>query len=90
MDKDTLPAMPPSDEVSLKNGHFDSYYNITSQDFWSGNKVERIEDIPAKKCNHEFIRRENGAVCKHCHFGLVGQLEIKKGKLFYRGESLGL
>ena len=90
MKEDTLPALPPSDEGALERNHYDGYYNIKARDFWSGNQIERIIEKSPTKCDHEFTSTENGAVCKKCHFGLVGKLEVRKGKLFHEGNSIGL
>lgn len=90
MREDTLPALPPSDESALTRNHYDGFYNVKARDFWAENKIERIMEKPQTKCDHEFISTEDGALCKQCHFGLVGKVEVRKGRLFHKGQPIEL
>lgn len=83
MDSDKLPALPGSDQATLE-------HNRAARDFWKDNQVTRIEDTEMKKCTHEFKTVQGGAQCQKCHFGLLGQIEVRSGKLFYKGEAVGL
>lgn len=85
-----LPPMPPSDAGSLSSNHYDRYYKRSAQDFWNNNKVESIPDTPFIKCEHEFKVVPNGANCVKCHFGLIGPIEVKDGKLYHEGKKLPL
>jgi hypothetical protein len=78
-----LPPLPPSDQKSLE-------HNSYARDFWKDNRVTRLEDIEMNKCIHEFIPSKDGAECKKCHFGLIGPLEVRSGKLFFQGGPVGL
>lgn len=85
-----LPPLPASDADSLDRNKYDGFYKVKSRDFWGDNVIERIEEKPNVKCTHEFMYTEGGAECKKCHFGLLGPLEIQNGKLFFKGEPIGL
>jgi hypothetical protein len=85
-----LPPLPRSDKEAMSKHTFDSFYQRSSQGFWEGNEITRIEVGEMKKCDHEFIRRGHEVECKKCHFGLIGPIEIQNGKLFHRGEPLGI
>lgn len=78
-----LPPLPPSDQDSLE-------HNAFAREFWKENQITRIEDKPMNKCEHDFKYAPGGAECKKCHFGLTGPLEVRLGKLFYKGEPIGL
>lgn len=78
-----LPALPGSDQKTLETNGF-------ARDFWKGNQVTRIEDKEMEKCTHEFKSVQGGAECQKCHFGLLGQFEVRSGKLFFGGELVGL
>ncbi len=79
-----LPPLPPSDGDSL-------YHNGAYRNFWQDAEIIRVDDTPMKKCNHEFEPTPTGVKCKKCHFGLLARdLEIKDGKLYLKGESIGL
>ena len=86
----TLPPMPPSDNGSLTRNHYDSFYKRGAREFWQGNRVESIKDEPFQKCDHEFKVVPNGAKCVKCHFGLMGPIEVKDGKLYHKGKKLPL
>lgn len=90
MDRDVLPPMPPSDDEALAKNKYDSFYKLTSRDFWGENKVIKIEETPMTKCEHKFIPNEGGVLCTKCKMGLLGQIEVQDGKLFYKGEQVGL
>lgn len=86
----TLPPLPASDDDALAANKYDGFYKTTSRSFWGEAEVIKIEDKPMVKCDHEFIRNPEGAKCTKCHFGLIGPIEVQHGKLFYKGEPLGL
>ena len=79
----TLPDLPSSDPKMLER-------NKESRDFWAGNKITRIEDTEMKKCKHNFLTAPGGVKCTVCNFGLLGQLEVQNGSLFYKGEKIEL
>ena len=83
-----LPPLPPSDEEALSRNKFDGYYEVRARDFWGGNKVNRFEEPKQIKCEHEFELAPGGAKCQKCHVGYQGELEVREGKLFYKGEQI--
>lgn len=88
--KDNLPPMPGSDEGTLKRNQYDGFYKKRARDFWGDNSITQIPDEPAPICDHYFEANKNGARCRKCHFGLLGSLQIKKGKLYSGGKKLPL
>lgn len=82
--------MPPSDRESLDHNKFDGFYKVRARDFWGDNKVNAFPEPVGVKCEHEFKPAEGGAKCTKCHFGLLGQFEVQQGKLFYKGDPIGL
>lgn len=88
--KATLPPMPPSDEQSLAWNKRDSFYDVRSRDFWGKNVLNRETIKDYEKCNHYFINKGTEVECNKCHFGLIGSFEIQNGKLFHKGEPLGI
>lgn len=78
---DKLPPLPPSDIGSLER-------DKGAREFWKNNQIIREEEKPFKKCDHEFKVVPNGVQCVKCHFGLMGPLEVKDGKLYHKGEKL--
>lgn len=86
----TLPPLPASDEKSISSNTFNSFYQRRSREFWGDNEITREIVKPFKKCKHYFIPGPNTAQCKKCNFGLIGFFEIKKGKLYHKGEAIGL
>jgi len=51
--------------------------------WWKGQKTERIEIKPMKKCSHQFELTEDGAKCIKCNLGFLGEgFEIRDGKLY--------
>ena len=87
MDK-VLPPLPPSDAGSLEKNSYSGFYNWKARDFWGPNEVTRIEITPDKKCQHEFKATPRGAECTKCHFGLMGPIEVKEGRLFHKGDQI--
>jgi len=85
-----LPPLPASDEQSLAWNKYDNFYDTRSRDFWGTNKVTRETVKDYEKCNHYFIQKGPEVECKKCHFGLSGFIEIQNGKLFNKGEPLGI
>ena len=85
-----LPPLPPSDQKSLAHNGYNNFYGYKTREFWGKNQIshEKIEDF--KECNHFFERKGPMVECKKCHFGLLGALEISNGKLFYKGEPIGI
>ena len=79
-----LPPLPPSDFDSMRVNH-------GARDFWGYNEVIQIEDKPMKKCEHKFKMTPTGVECSKCHFGLIAKtLEVRDGKLYFKGEPIGL
>lgn len=85
-----LPPLPASDEQSISWNRLDSFYGIKSREFWGKNQItsHKVEDY--KKCNHFFIQKAQEVECKNCHIGFYGYFEIQDGKLFHKGEPLGI
>lgn len=90
MDNDRLPPLPPSDRESLDRNKFDGYYEVRARDFWGENRLLHIEETENVICKHEFRLATGGVKCQKCHFGLIGQIDVQDGKLFYQGEPIGL
>ena len=86
----TLPPLPSSDQDSMDKNKFDGFYKVRARDFWGDNAIVRVDNTPPSKCNHKFITCEGGVKCQKCHFGLMGQLEVRDEKLFYKGELIEL
>lgn len=84
----TLPPLPRSDEEALGKNIYDGFYKVKARDFWGPNQVIRESVRPDKKCPHEFKATPSGAKCTKCHFGLIGPIEVKKGKLIIQGEPV--
>ena len=85
-----LPPMPASDEQSIERNRFDGFYRMKSRDFWADAEIIHEEIGPDKKCDHEFKATPGGVKCTKCHFGLIGALEVREGKLFHKGERIPL
>lgn len=85
-----LPPLPASDEQSISWNRSDSFYGVRSRDFWSKNHITSNKVDEYKKCNHFFVRKSQGVECQTCHIGFFGYFEIQDGKLFYKGEPLGI
>jgi len=83
-----LPPLPPSDEGALKENRYDGFYKFRAKEFWGENEIVREKVLPDKKCSHKFITTPSGAECTKCRYGLIGHIEVKKGKLFYKGEPI--
>lgn len=90
MPNEYLPPLPGSDIASLDRNRRDPHYGITPREFWGENTVVREELKPFENCDHYFEYKKEGVLCKKCHMGYVGLLEIRNGKLFHKGEALGL
>ncbi len=88
--KPTLPPLPASDEQSIAWNRLDSFYDVRSRDFWGKSQIVREEVKDYEKCNHYFIKKGPIVECKKCHFGLFGIFEIQDGKLFFKGEPIGI
>lgn len=76
-----LPPLPGSDINSLTRSR-------TARDFWGENEINRFEEPEFKKCDHKFKYTSDGVECIQCHFGMLGTLEIRNSKLFYRGKPI--
>jgi hypothetical protein len=88
-----LPALPGSDNDSIAKNRFDGFYKVGSRDFWREQELNHIDltGNDFKKCEHYFKRQEAEVICERCHSGYLGNdLEIRDGKLFARGEPLGI
>lgn len=88
--EDNLPPMPASDPQSLQWNKRDNYYDIKSRDFWGKARLvrEELHDFP--NCDHYFIHTKTGVECKKCHIGFISSFEISNGKLYSKGEPLGI
>lgn len=58
--------------------------------FWGDNEINKFDEPEYEKHEHEFKRTPEGAECVKCHFGLIGPIEVRDGKLFHNNEPLGL
>ena len=85
-----LPPLPPSDNNSMQSNYFDGYYKRSARSFWDDNEVSHNEVKQDMKCDHKFIRKGSETVCEKCHFGLIGSVEIRDGKLFHQNEPIGI
>lgn len=85
-----LPPMPASSGRAIEWNIKDGYYGVKARDFWDKAEVIREEIGPDIKCDHEFKVMPTGAQCSKCNFGLIGPIEVKEAKLFYKGKRLPL
>ncbi len=91
MDDRTLPPLPPSDIESISKNVYDPLNKVRAGDFWKDAEIVPLNNKPMEKCNHEFKYTNDGVICTKCNFGLMGHdLEIRSGKLFAKGEPIGL
>lgn len=82
-DRINLPPLLGSDDQTLKQNRYDSFYKKRPSDVWTGS-VERTEVKKSEKCDHYFVPDTRGVRCRICHFGLSGDgLNIKDGKLYF-------
>lgn len=86
----TLPDLPASDSGSLQHNSYDAYYGVRARDFWGPNQINTNEVKPFQKCDHFFEANGKEIICKKCHMGLLGPFEIRDGKLFHKGEAVGI
>lgn len=87
----TLPPLPPSDATSIATNAFDPVNKVRASDFWKDAEITPLDNTPMEKCDHKFEYTKDGVICTKCNFGLLAQdLEIRSGKLFAKGEPLGL
>lgn len=86
----TLPPLPGSDEKSIAWNQRDSFYDVRAREFWGENQIVRETIKDYEKCNHYFIHKGSEVECKKCHYGLLGNFKIQDGKLFFKGEPLGI
>lgn len=90
-DRDTtrkLPDLPGSTEADLKQNSFHPFFKKTTRQIWEEASIEnkKIEEQPP--CDHYFEYVTGGVECKKCHMGLMGHIDLKGGKLFYKGQQL--
>lgn len=83
-----LPDLPGSSDDALRKNEFHQFFRKTPRDFWQEAEISHTEVKELPKCNHYFQYAKRGVECKNCHMGLMGHLDIKKGKLFYKGQEL--
>lgn len=77
MDDQKLPPLPE--------------YGKQAGNFWKDSEIIPLDNTPMTKCDHQFKYAKDGAICTICNFGLLGHdLEIRSGKLFAKGEPIGL
>lgn len=83
-----LPPLLPSDEQSLREDRFDTFYKKRPSDIWLG-QIERTERKESPKCEHEFKETKDGVECRKCSMGLLGpDLTIKNGQLYVQGKKV--
>lgn len=88
MDDKRLPDLPGSSDEDLKKNEYHSFFKKTPRDVWLEAEIGHTEIPEHKQCDHYFQYVKGGVECKGCHMGLMGHLDIKKGKLFYQGQEL--
>lgn len=87
-DRASLPPLLGSDDKTLKENRYDSFYKKRPSDVWTGS-IERIERQEVSKCDHYFIPETDGVRCKLCSMGLSGtNLVIKDGKLYFNDQKI--
>lgn len=81
--------MPPSDTDSLVRNAYDGFYKTRPRSFWGENEIIKLDNRPAKACNHTFKYTTGGIICTKCNFGLLGSgLSIKDEKAYAQGEPI--
>lgn len=84
-----LPDLPGTTEEDLKQNRYHSYFKKTVKEFWEEAEIDHPPKTEEKKlCDHYFTYVKGGVECQKCRMGLMGHLDIKKGKLFFRGQPL--
>jgi len=84
-----LPDLPGSTEEALRNNQFHPFFKKTPREVWAAAEIEHHtmkKDVT--KCDHSFRYVRGGVQCQKCFMGLEGELDIKAGKLFYKGQQI--
>ena len=84
----TLPNLPGSTAEDLKRNEFHPFFRKTAKEVWAQASIEQIVLKPKPPCDHYFRYVKNGVLCNKCFMGLQGHIDIKKGKLFYKGQAI--
>lgn len=88
MDSRKLPDLPGSLEKDLAKNEYHSFYKKTTKQVWEAADISHPEVAPHNQCDHNFRYVKGGVECQKCFMGLMGHLDIKGGKLFYKGQQL--
>jgi hypothetical protein len=88
--EETLPPLPSSNPDGAEWNKTDNYYDVKPREFWSKAKLIREELDDFRNCDHYFISKTPGVECKNCHVGFISFFEIRNGKLYSKGEPLGI
>jgi len=83
-----LPNLPGSTEQDLRANAFHPFFKKTPREVWREAEIEHHTVTKPEPCDHEFKYVKHGVECIKCHMGLEGHLDIKKGKLFYKGQQI--
>lgn len=86
-----LPPMPPSDQNSIQKNVYEGFYRVRARDFWGENEVNYCEPMQnVQVCDHYFVPNSDGVKCRKCGTGFIGHFDISNGKLFHKGEPVGI
>jgi len=84
-----LPDLPGSTEEALRNNQLHPFFRKTPREVWVSAEIENHAiKKNVERCEHFFRYVKGGVECSKCFMGLEGQLDIKGGKLFYKGQPL--
>lgn len=83
-----LPPLLGSDEQTLREDRYDSFYKKRPSEVWTG-KIERVELKEHAKCEHYFVPEKRGVRCNKCLAGLTGAgITAKNGHLYYLDKQI--
>lgn len=81
-----LPDLPGSTDLDLKENPYHGFFKKTPRQVWEEAEIHQKKIEEQKKCSHYFHAVAGGYECKNCHIGFTGAgIDIKDGKLFYKG-----
>jgi hypothetical protein len=83
-----LPDLPGSTEQDLKQNSFHPFFKKTTREIWESAEIEHHVIQKKEPCDHFFRYVKGGVECTRCHMGLEGHLDIKGGKLFFKGQQI--
>lgn len=83
-----LPDLPGSTEQDLRQNVFNPFFKKTPREVWEGAEIEHHVLQKKEQCDHFFRYVKGGVECIKCWMGLEGRLDIKGGKLFFKGQQI--